>query len=76
MTPTAIIALVMQILALAPTLVQAAAAVKELGDMVSDGKEPTQAELDALIERVKAQSGEIQKIAADDAGQQEPDPQP
>lgn len=72
MTPTAIIALVMQILALAPTLVQAAAAVKQLGEMVANGNEPTQAEIDALLATLSNNSETIAGIAEADSKQAGP----
>ena len=66
MTPTAIVALVMQILALAPTLVQAVQAVEKLGELVKDGNTPTQADIDALLATLQTQSEQIQEIARAD----------
>lgn len=66
MTPTAILALVTQILALAPTLLQAAAAVKQLAELVKDGRTPTDAEIAALLDDLKSNSGTIAALAAAD----------
>lgn len=74
MTPAAILALVAQILALAPTLLQAAAAVKQLTELVKDGTTPTDEQISALLDDLKSNSGTIAALAAADA--QEPDPQP
>lgn len=65
MTPTQIIQLVLQILALAPTLVQAAQSVKELGVLISSGT-VTANDIAALLERTKANSAVIQGLAEKD----------
>lgn len=66
MNAAAALALALQIVQLAPDLIRATAAIKELYEMITDGKEPTQAEIDALLERVKSNSAVIADIAAKD----------
>lgn len=76
MTPQAIIALVMQILALAPTLVSAIAAVQKLEQLIANGQVPTQAEIDALLDSLNTNSDTIQELAAADETPVGEDPRP
>lgn len=66
MNPAAAVALAMQIVSLAPDLVRAAQSLKELYEMLTEGKEPSQAELDALMERTKENGQVIQELAEQD----------
>lgn len=69
MTPAAIVALVAQILALAPTLAQAVLAVGELKKLVERDTPIEQAELDAVLDLAKANSATIADMAAADTQQ-------
>lgn len=63
MTAAAAIQLVLQLLALFPTVAPAAIqAVKDFEALFANGAEPTQADIDALIDRVKTQSAQIQAL--------------
>lgn len=55
------IQLVLQLLALSVTLEPAIRrAVEDFQKMFEDGNEPTQADVDALLDRIKSQSAQIQ----------------
>lgn len=55
--------LVLQLIALFPALEPAfVQAIRDFEALFAEGKEPTQADIDALLDRVKAQSAEIQKL--------------
>jgi len=64
MTATAALAIAIQIIGLFPTVEPAVIqAVKDFRNLFQGGgKEPTQAEIDALLDKIKAQSAEIQKL--------------
>jgi hypothetical protein len=56
-----VLAVVLQLLALFPTVEPAIArAIADFQKLFADGNEPTQADIDALLDRVKAQSAVIQ----------------
>lgn len=64
-----VIQVVLQLLALFPTVEPAIIRViQDFEKLFANGATPTQAEIDALIDRVKTQSQEIQNIAAADKG--------
>ncbi len=61
MTPQVILQLVLQLIALFPTLEPAfVQAVKDFEALFANGGEPTQADIDALLARVQTQSATIQ----------------
>jgi hypothetical protein len=63
MTPTEIIEIVEAILALYPTVDAAASkAVADFKALFADGAQPTRADADALIDRIRAQSAQIQAL--------------
>lgn len=63
MTAAAAIQLALQIIALYPTVEPAVVqAIKDLKSLFEGGAQPTQADIDALIARVEAQSAQIQAI--------------
>lgn len=63
MTAAQILQLVLQLVALFPTLEPAfVQAVKDFEALFANGSQPTQADVDALIARVKAQSDIIQAM--------------
>lgn len=63
MTAAAALQIVLQMLALAPTVAPAVVkAVEDFKAMFADGNEPTQADIDALLDRIKAQSAAIQNL--------------
>lgn len=66
MTPAAILAIVSQILAAAPTLIEAARAIADLAEMVKDGNTPTDADIQALIASLNTNSDVIEDIAEAD----------
>lgn len=68
MTASEAIAVVLQLATLFPTLEPAfVKAVQDFKAMFSSGAEPTQADIDALIQRIQEQSAQIQAIAQKDA---------
>lgn len=63
MTPIAIVELIIQIItAVQPLVPEAVKAVEDFKALFADGATPTQADIDALILRVQAQSAQIQAI--------------
>lgn len=63
MTAEAAIALVLQLLALFPKVEPAIVqGIKDIKDLIAGGGTPTQADLDALFARAKAQSQQIQDL--------------
>ena len=63
MNAVAIVEIVLRILTAAPSLVQAVEAVTKLKALLVDGKEPSEAEIEALLATLNQQSDEIQGIA-------------
>lgn len=64
MSVEAALALVMQLLSLFPTIEPAVMqAITDFQNLFSNGAQPTQADIDALITRVTAQSQEIQSLS-------------
>lgn len=63
MTVAAALGIVTQLLSLVPQVAPAAIqAVNDFKAMFANGQEPTQADIDALIDRVKTQSATIQSL--------------
>lgn len=63
MTAALALQIVMQLLALAPTVEPAVVqAIKDFKAMIDSGNTPTQADIDALIDRAKSQSAQIQAL--------------
>lgn len=63
MTVEAALQIVMQLLALYPTVEPAVVkAIQDFQAMFAGGAQPTQADIDALIDRIKTQSAEIQAL--------------
>lgn len=63
MTPQQILALASQVVGVAvPGIPLAVNAITALSGLFDGGKDPTQDEVNALIEKIKSQSAEIQKL--------------
>lgn len=63
MDATAILQIVQAILALYPTVEPAVVkAIEDFKALFADGAQPTQADIDALLDRIKSQSATIQSL--------------
>lgn len=63
MTVTTALSVVMQILALYPTIAPGVTqAIADFRDMFAGGKQPTVADINILLDKIKAQSAAIQQL--------------